>query len=351
MIKYTDYYNHLTEAFINKDEFNDALNKSTIKYVGVEMDKKGKVYFNPDFDTKLSYEDIKSYIVLNFEKNIIEIRDKAIGNRIASGTQQLLQQLKKDNIIDSSWTVSFKDDEGLYKNGEYTHVQGTFDKLPVSNWTQNKRINSGENLILYHGTSTEDLPTIMKYGLQPLGRKYTSSGSAARIRTEENKNFLYLATDFRTAYRYAKDRAGDQMRKLHKDKWQYVQYRDIEYWDIQPVVLEVTIPDFTKLKSDDDRIIRLMKDKADELWKQFSEEQKSKEWEQTKVWFQANAGFTPKESDKSSFYWIMSDIGLNYVLDRFDKSEWNNWKASIKSHQQVAYNGFIPTQYLKIKEL
>jgi hypothetical protein len=46
----------------------------------------------------------------------------------------------------------------------------------------------------------------------------------------------------------------------------------------------------------------------------------------------------------------MSDNGLQYVLDRFDKSEWNNWKASI-SNKQVAYNGFIPPQYLKVKEL
>lgn len=349
-MKYNDFYNYLNEAFINKDEFNDAFNKSTIKYVGVEMDKTGKLYFSPDFENKVEYENRKSYIVLNFEKNIVEIRDKPIGNRISASTQQLLQQLVTDNIIDKNWTVSFRDDEGMYKKGKYTHIQGTFEKLPVSFWNRNSRINLGENFILYHGTSSEDLPTIMKYGLQPLGRKYTTSGSASRIRTEENKDFLYLATDFRTAYRYAKDRSEDQMRRLHKDKWGYVQYRDVEYWDIKPVVLEVTIPDFTKLKSDDDRVIRLMKDKADELWKQFSEEQKSKEWEQTKLWFQKNAGFTPKESDKSSYYWIMSDNGLQYVLQRFDKSAWNDWKASI-SNQQIAYKGFIPPQYLKVKEL
>jgi len=350
-MKYTDYYKHLiTEAFVNKDEFNDALNKSTIKYVSVEMDKNGKVYFNPDFDNKLSYEDRKSYVILHFEKNTVEVRDIAIGNRISASTQQLLQQLVNDNIIDKNWTVSFRDDEGMYKKGVYTHIKGTFDKLPVSFWNRNSRINLGENLVLYHGTSTEDLPTIMKYGLQPLGRKYTTSGSASRIRTEENKNFLYLATNFRTAYMYAKDRASDHMRRLNRNDWYYLQHREVEYWDIQPVVLEVTIPDFTKIKSDDDRIISLMKNKADVLWKQFSEEEKSKEWEQTKLWFQKKVDFTPKESDKSSYYWIMSDNGLQYVLDRFDKSEWNNWKASI-SNKQVAYNGFIPPQYLKVKEL
>lgn len=352
-MKYTDFYNYLNEAFINKDEFNDALNKSTLQYVSVEMDKNGKIYFSPDFENKVEFGNLKCYFILNFKKNTIEIRYKSIGsigNRIQASTQQLLQQLVADNIIDKSWTVSFNDDEGLYKKGVYTHIQGTFDKLPVSFWNRNSRINLGENLILYHGTSSEDLPTIIKYGLRPLGSKYTRSGSSSRIRTEENKDFIYLATNFRTAFRYAKDRARDQMRRLHKDTWEYVQYRDVEYWDIKPVVLEVTIPDFTKLKSDDDRVIRLMKDKADELWKQFSEEQKSKEWEQTKLWFQKHAGFTPNESDKSSYYWIMSDNGLQYVLDRFDKSAWNDWKASI-SDQQIAYKGFIPPQYLKVKEL
>ena len=350
-MKYTDYYKYLNEAFINKDEFNDALSKSTIKYVTVEMDKSGKVYFSPDFENKVTYDNRKATVVLNFKDNVVEFRGGGIGNRMDSGGQQLLQQLKKDNIIDSSWTVSFRDDEGMYKKGEYTHVRGTFDKLPVSYWNRTKRLNFGENLILYHGTSSEDLPTILKYGLQPLGRKYTTSGSATRIRTAENKNFLYLATDFRTAYRYAKDRASDQMRRLHKDKWEYLQYRDFEYWDIKPVVLEVTIPDFTKLRSDDDRVIRLMKDKADELWKRLPEDEKEKEWNQTKTWFQKNGGFTPKESDKGSFYWIMSDNGQNYVFARFDKSAWYDWKASIKSYQQVAYDGFIPPQYLKIKEL
>lgn len=350
-MKYTDYYKHLVnEAFINKDEFDDALNKSTIQYVSVEMDKNGKVYFSPDFENKVSYENRNGYVILNYKTNTVEIRDRVIGNRIQAGTQQLLQQLVKDNIIDKTWTVSFRDDEGLYKKGEYTHIHGTFDKLPVSFWSRNTRINLGENLVLYHGTSSEDLPTILKYGLRPLGSKYTRSGSASRLRTEENKDFLYLATDFRTAYRYAKDRASDQMRRLHKDKWEYLQYRDFEYWDIKPVVLEVTVPDFTKLRSDDDRIIRLLKDKADKIWKEFTPEQQESEWQTTKLWYQKVLKFTPKETDRSSFYWIQSDNGLKYVLDRFDKTEWNNWKASL-SNQQVAYKGFIPPQYLKVKEL
>jgi hypothetical protein len=141
------------------------------------------------------------------------------------------------------------------------------------------------------------------------------------------------------------------MRRLHTDKWSYLQDTEIEYWDIKPVVLEVTLPDFTKLRSDDDRVIRLMKDKADELWKQFSEEQRNNQWEQTKIWFQKNAGFTPTETWKGSSYWIKSDNGLQYVLPRFDKNEWNDWKASVKADQQVAYKGSIPPQYLKIKEL
>lgn len=350
-MKYADYYKHLVnEAFINKDEFDDALNKSTIRYVSVEMDKNGKVYFSPDFENKVSHENRNGYVILNLKANTVEIRDRAVGNRIKAGTQQLLQQLVKDNIIDKTWTVSFRDDEGMYKKGQYTHIHGTFDKLPVSFWSRNTRINLGENLVLYHGTSSEDLPTILKYGLRPLGTKYTRSGSASRLRTEENKDFLYLATDFRTAYRYAKDRASDQMRRLHKDTWEYLQYRDFEYWDIKPVVLEVTVPDFTKLRSDDDRIIRLLKDKADKIWKAFTPEQQESEWQTSKLWYQKVAGFTPKETDRSSFYWIQSDNGLKYVLDRFDKNEWNNWKASI-SDQQIAYKGFIPPQYLKVKEL
>ena len=350
-MKYTSHYSYLNEAFINKSEFDDALSKSDISYVTVEMDKSGRVHFSTDFDYKVPNEARKATIILNCKDNVAMIRRGVFGNKIDSGHQQLLQQLKKDNIIDSTWTVGLKDDEGLYKNGKYTHIQSTFDKLPVTFWNRTKRLNNGENFVLYHGTSSEDLPTIMKYGLQPLGRKYTAPGSAARIRTKENQNYLYLASDFRTGYMYAKDRARSQMRKLQANTWEYLQYRETEFWNIQPVVLEVTVPDFTKLKSDDDRVIRLIKDKADELWNGFSDDQRNKEWEQTKIWFQKHAGFLPKESDKGSFYWITSDIGQNYVLDRFDKTVWHDWKASIISNQQIAYDGSIPPQYLKIKEL
>lgn len=351
IMKYTDYYKYLiNEAFINKDEFNDALTQSTLKYVSVEMDKNGKVYFSPDFNNQLAHEDRKAYVILQYKTNTIELRDNVVGNRISAGSQQLLQQLVKDNIINKNWTVNLRDDEGMYKQGEYTHVYGTFDKLPVSFWSRNSRLNLGENLVLYHGTSSEDLPTILKYGLRPLGSKYTSSGSASRLRTEQNKDLLYLATNFRTAYMYAKDRARDKMRQLNRRDWDYLQHKEVEYWDIKPVVLEVTVPDFTKLRSDDDRIIRLLKDKADKIWKEFTPEQQESEWQTTKLWYQKVAGFTPRETDRSGFYWIQSDNGLKYVLDRFDKTEWNDWKASL-SNQQVAYKGFIPPQYLKVKEL
>ena len=63
-MKYNDFYNYLNEAFINKDEFNDALNKSTLQYVSVEMDKNGKIYFSPDFENKVEYKNLKCYFIL-----------------------------------------------------------------------------------------------------------------------------------------------------------------------------------------------------------------------------------------------------------------------------------------------
>lgn len=341
----------LSEAILNKSEFDAALSKSEIQYVTVEMDKNGKVYFSPDFDSKLKSDDRKTSLVLNFKTNKVIARFDSLGNKINASMHQLLRQLIKDNIINDTWTLSFNDDIGLYKQGVYTKVDGSFSDLPLNFWSRNKSIDLHDNLTLYHGTSSKDLPSILKYGLQPLGRKYATAGYSSRIRTPDNRDFLYLTTSFRRAYQYAKDRASSLMRSEDKDKWEYTQHRDIEYWFIQPVVLEVTVPDFTKLRSDDDMVISLMKDKARELWSQFPPEVQDQEWEKTKEWFQRVAGFVPTESNKGAYYWIMSDNGLKYVLDRFDRSAWDNWKASIKNNEQVAYKGFIPPRFIKIKEI
>jgi hypothetical protein len=183
-----------------------------------------------------------------------------------------------------------------------------------------------------------------------LGFKSTSSGYETRLRINENKDFIYLSGTFSDAFRYAKTRARSNMLKHNKEQYQWVEHREWQYWFIKPVVLLVTIPDFTNLRSDDDRVISLIKQKAHEMWSAMSPEVKRREQEISAKWFNdRNANFTPESI--SDYLWVTSDNGCDQVLKHIDKTEWDNWKESIKVNNQVAYKGTIPPKYLKMIDL
>ena len=249
-------------------------------------------------------------------------------------------------MIDNTWKVHISDTLGYYLKGDYVHRESEYENLPPNFWRRNTRIDVGENLILYHGTSEQELPTILKYGLRPLGSKHTTAGGESRIRMEENKNILYLAGTLQDAYRYADLKARWNMRAKDNTQYSYVEHYEWDHWFIKPIVLKVKVPDFTKLRSDDDRIIYLIKQKASELWSAMPEEQKNIEKIKTVEWFnEHNISYKPE--DISNYLWTISDNGCNAVIKHIDKSEWNNWKASLASHNQIGYEGLFHQHILR----
>lgn len=342
------------EAFVpNKNEFDAAVARSEYKIIDIYMDRGGKVFID-DREVATSIpdpKDVSARITLDFNNNKVRIyQTKVHGNKIEAGTQQLLSAILKNGIINTSWKVDFGDTEGWYKNSKYVHTAGAYQNLPPNFWKRNTRIDVGENLTMYHGTSEKELPTILKYGLRPLGMKHTERGAESRVRLEENTDFLYLAGTFMGAMNYAKTKARWNMRSEDPTKYSWVEHWEWERWFIKPVVLLVRIPDFTKLRSDDDRVISLIKDKAYKLWEIISPEEKEKQKEMSAKWYQERGiKYTP--NDISPYTWVTSDNGLDFVLKQFDKSEWNNWKKSLEDNNQIGYKGIIPPSHISIVDL
>ncbi len=351
MIKLTSL---ILEAFVpDKSEFENAFKRSEYNIIDVYMDRTGKVYIDDreSKDLPVDRKNVISKLTLDYNNKKISIfKDRLHGNKINPHDQQLLSSLQKKNIIDSNWKVSFSDKEGYYKKGEYVYKLGEFENLPPNFWKRNQRIDVGNNLILYHGTSEKELPTIQKYGLRPLGSKYTSPGGETRLRIEENKNILYLSGTFTDAFRYAQLKARWNMREENKEKYSWVEHHEWERWFIKPVVLLVRIPDFTKLRSDDDRIISLIKIKSDELWEKMDSLEKQKQQKLSSEWFnERNVKYSP--NDINSYLWTISDNGFKEVIKHISKDEWNNWKESLKTHNQVGYVGIIPPNYITVVDL
>lgn len=338
----------------DKEEFEKAAQKSEYKIITIYMDNKGIVYIDDLKSNKspVEFENTKAKLDLDYNNYRIRIWKYGVhGNQISPGIQQLLSILLKKGVVDSSWKVSFGDYEGWNRGyGDYVHRHGEYENLPPNFWKRNSRISIGENLKLYHGTSDLELPTILKYGLRPLGSKYTVGGSESRLRTEFNKNFLYLIGTFQDAFRFAKSKARSNMLRIDKEKYDYVQYYNWKDWFIKPVVLLITLPDFTKLRSDDDRIISMLKEKGRALWKSMDNKQREIEKIKTAEWFNKHgANYKPEQIE--DYLWIISDYGFKPALELIDKSEWKNWKASLKLDNQVAYEGIIPPNYITVVDL
>ena len=346
----------LTEAFCpDKEEFEKAAQRSEYKIVEVWMDKNGVIaiddYTNIPPTKPDDFKNRKSTLRLNYNANEVVIYHTSLhGNKIASGTQQLLAALVKKGVIDSSWKVSFHDTEGYYLGGSYVTRPGEFEGLPLNFWKRNKRVDLGENLVLYHGTDTKALPKILKYGLRPLGMEGVERGYESRLKVEYNKNFIYLSGTFQGAFLYAKNKARWDMMQTDKSQYDYVQHWEWERWFIKPVILLVTLPDFTKLRSDDDRVIGMIKEKGYELWAAMSPEQREAESEKSSKWYKdRGVNYGPEKIE--AYQWVTSDNGFKIVLNHINQDEWKDWKSSLGSHNQVAYAGVIPPQYIKVLDL
>lgn len=348
--------NILTEAFVpDKEEFEKAAQRSEYKVIGIEMDNKGVIriddYTNIQPDTEEQRRSRRIDARLNYNDNeIVLYHSQLHGNKITPAAQQLISALVKKGVVDSSWKVSFHDREGYHMGGSYVTRKGEYEDLPPNFWKRNKRIDLGENLVLYHGTDTKALPRILKYGLRPLGMEGTESGYETRVRLEHNKNFVYLSGTFQGGFFYANHKARWDMMQTDKQQYDYVQHWEWERWFIKPVVLLVTLPDFTKLRSDDDRVIGLIKTKGYALWAEMPPEQQKVEAEKSSKWYRdRGVDYGPERIE--AYQWVTSDNGFETTLRHIDKNEWKNWKASLGSHNQVAYAGVIPPQYLKVLDL
>lgn len=344
----------IKEAFCPpKQEFDAAEKRSEYGIFCVILDKTGKIYIDDWTSSQevVPRENVLSKVKLYPKNKEVDIfKTQLHGNKIDSGTQQLIASLLKNKVIDSSWKVSFSDNEGYYLGGEYVNRHGEFEGLPPNFWKRNTRVDVGEKFSLYHGTSEKELPTILQYGLRPLGSKYTSAGGETRLRVEENKNVFYLTGTFQDAFRYAQLKARWNMRAQDKDKYSYVEHWEWERWFIKPVVLLVRIPDFTKLRSDDDRIISLMKTKGDEIWGKMPPEEKQKQKELSVQWFKER-GINYDSRSIESYLWMISDNGFQTVLKYINKKEWDDWKSSLKGDNQVGYQGVIPPNYIQVLDL
>lgn len=346
---------YLIEAISpDKGEYDAAAKKSKYGNITVILSDKGVIYIDdPEtYKSPIPHENTIARADLWFDKTIIRIyKAKLHGNKINPATQQLISALVKNKIIDSSWKVNFSDNEGWYRGyGDYVIRKGEFDDLPPNFWKRNSRVDIGENLTLYHGTSDLELPTILKDGLRPLGSKHTIAGPETRLRTEYNKNFLYLAGTFQDAFRFAKSKARGNMLRTNKQEYSYVEHWEWGRWFIKPVVLLIRLPDFTNLRSDDDRVISLIKAKGYELWKTLTPEQKTEQQIKSAQWFKEHE-INYKSEHITDYLWTISDNGFNSVLKHIDKAEWKNWKASLGSHNQVGYEGVIPPNYITVVDL
>lgn len=339
----------LIEAIVpDKSEFERAAKESEYGVISVILDKSGNVRIDDySFDRNLT----KARVDLGFTENRIRVfKNNLHGNKIDPSVQQLISALVKNKVVDSSWKVEFGDDEGFYKKGEYVYRRGEYENLPPNFWSRKSRVDLGENLKLYHGTSELELPDIKRYGLRPLGFKTTEPGHASRLRIEENKDFIYLAGTFVDAFKFAKERARSNMLKVDATQYRWVEHHEWERWFIKPVVFLVTIPDFTKLRSDDDRLLSMIKSKASEIWDKLTPEEKEYQQKTSSQWFsQRGLKYTPDQI--SDYLWVISDNGFNMVMPHINKEEWKNWRASLKSHNQVAYQGQIPQKFLQTIDL
>lgn len=271
---------------------------------------------------------------------------KMIGDKVKPAHKKIIKFLLDNNIIDNSWTVQGGSEIGEYIGHTYSHFSDPDLPRTVADVQKAGILTPAiKDITLYHGTTSYGWEKIKKAGaLYPLfvGTNKTY-GPESRAKHKYNKDFLYLATNPDKAWDYAKTMAGAFNRKYHKKEWDYVQHSGAERWTIKPVLLQVKVPDITKLRADDDVANARMRDIAEKLWKQKTpEDQKRIMGELSR-----KQGFEIKDPSIGRMLWRDTDEGFEQILARINPKIYNAWMASMLRTDQVAYKGFIPLKYIK----
>jgi len=280
-------------------------------------------------------------------------RNRPTGNTVSPAMHQLVAALLKAGWVDATWSIR-GETISYYLGGTYSYRANPLAPS-LADWHKVIRFDATTiNLQLFHGTSSLELPAILQNGMRSLGSR-GGTGQASvntRLRADWNKEHTYLATKLEGAWGYAKHRALDMWRKTNRSGYEYGQYREWEQWEVQPVVLIVTVPDMSRLRADDDIIITAIKKRAEALWGKMSAEAREDQKAMMRQWFPKHAGFQIKENDMSAWYWVMTDAGMQTVMDSMPMERLAAaWKASIRRNDQVAYAGVIPPSHLKVMDL
>lgn len=309
-------------------------------YVPMWIDKDGNV--NLDYQSGPS--PMARQIFLRPKEKTIDLKRNAFsGVHVWPRVQQLLNDLIKKGIIDSTWKIA-GDNVGRYVNRKFERLPGDIESKTAGDLAnQSSRLTAiTDDLVFFHGTSEKDWEKIQKVGIHPLGSKFVSNhGFESRGKHDLNKNLVYLASKLEGAWGYAEMRTRSVMKEMMSKEWEHYQYVELCSWPIKPIVLRVHVPDASKLRSDDDAANEIMREWARRLW-----DSKSKE-EQEKIIKKLTAKTGLDVKQFPAMIWRESDEGFQEILNRVPKRIWHKWLASIRRYDQVGYKGYIPPTHIE----
>lgn len=319
------------------------------KYSTIWLDTEGNVRAGyPEKPDNVSYSKFRKIynnkVSINPDEK--QIQFQMVGDKTNTAIKKLVQFLADNGIIDNTWKVRGGKEVSEYLGSKYTHFPDPDMPKTVADVRQLDTVSAAMNQItLYHGTSEDDWQKIQKAGaLYPLfmgsNKEY---GFESRFKHSLNKDLLYLATNADKAWNYAKTRAQGASRKLHKSAWQSQQYAGPEYWPVRPVLLRVTVPDMTKLRSDDDIANARMRNIAEKLWNEKSPEEQKEIMKALSL----KAGFEVKDPSMGRMLWRDTDEGFSQILAKLNPKIYKAWLASMLRESQVAYKGYIPLRFIK----
>ena len=291
-----------------------------------------------------------------------------IGSTVKPAIQKLIKFLLQNGIIDNTW--SFDDGRGIgeFLGYKFTHFPDELaGKTPEEVASMEPFSRAISKLILFHGTSQKDWEKIQQFGaLTPLFvGSAQAKGFESRSKHWGNEKLLYLATDRKDAWQYAKTRASDVMLDLEKRLEKRIKIaEDQGDWEksarlakelqqisgsrhdspchrpVLPVLLRVRIPDISNLRADDDVVNSNMRKMGRWLWKKKPQEEK----EAAIARMDKAVGF--ETATMADHIWSSTE-GWEEILSRLPSRIYKAWYASIIRSQQVAYKGTIPIRFIE----
>lgn len=310
-------------------------------FVNIWMDDKGNV--------NLGYSPKGNFVSATLFPKTKEISIRgnalpaAVGNRINPLVQQLVATLRQQSFIDETWKIETSSGIGYYKKGSSTYIKEPepVDKNGIDYAADPKNRFSMANLddlIFYHGTSSVDWVKIQKYGLVPLMTGPNTTGaSESRAKYDMNAHVLYLATTTKIAHGYAKARTESWERKFKKEtNWKALD-------QVEEVIIEVRVPDPTRLVSDDDAVNDVMRSIATKTFKNKSPDEQKR----IMTALSASAGFEIKDRTVAEMLWRETKEGFDEIIEQAPKEIWKDWFKSLQQYNQVGYRGIIPPTFLK----